>query len=412
MSTDTAPTRTGDEVTTTPAVAAEGPMLERPTSRQPLSGTPRRRISGRPQLYTAYVQDMALLNTPAKRWSVIGLVVVAFAAVLVLPESWLVLLATTFPVAIGAIGLNLVTGYAGQVSLGHAFFIGVGAFTGAIVGAETSDPDLISLGLTQMPVWLLLAGLVAALMGAIVAPLALRLKGLYLAIVTLGLVFIGEYVFGEWQAATGGGGVGRSAAEPHLGGFDFSQPAAIGGVEFTANQNLYVLTLVLLVGFAIVARNIARSDLGRAFAAVRDRDIAAEIIGVDLTRTKILAFVISSFYAGVAGALLYSVLGVIEPGSFNLLMSVRYIAMVLVGGVATISGSIMGAMFFQLLGRFSREIIDFLSFVPVVSAFSPEILEAVLAGALLIGFLIAEPRGLYGIWIRIRNYWKGWPFSY
>lgn len=387
-------------------------MLERPLSRDPQPGTPQERMAGRPELYTAYRQDMALLNTPAKRWAVIALVVLAALAAVVLPEDWLSLFAITFPVAIGAIGLNLVTGYAGQVSLGHAFFIGVGAFTGAVVGSVTTDPNLVSLGITQIPVWLLAAGLMAAFMGGLVAPLALRLRGLYLAIVTLGLVFIGEYVFGQWKAVTGGSGVGRSAAEPHLFGFDFSESGEVFGVMVTANQRLYLLTLALLVGFAIVARNIARSDLGRAFSAVRDRDIAAEVIGVDLTRTKILAFVISSFYAGVAGALFYSVLGVIEPGSFNLLMSVRYLAMVLIGGVATISGSIMGAVFLQTLGRFSREIVEFLDFLPDFLTFSPELMESILAGLLLVVFLIVEPRGLFGIWLRIRNYWKGWPFSY
>jgi branched-chain amino acid transport system permease protein len=170
------------------------------------------------------------------------------------------------------------------------------------------------------------------------------------------------------------------------------------------------------VVLAVVGRNIARSAIGRAFAAVRDRDIAAEIIGVSLTRSKALAFTISSFYAGVAGALLYSLIGFIEPASFNLLMSVQYIAMVLIGGVATISGSIMGATFITLLPRITREVPKFLPFISAQSTGGGLItvfeLEAILYGLLIIGFLIFEPRGLFGIWIRARNYWKGWPFSY
>ena len=173
--------------------------------------------------------------------------------------------------------------------------------------------------------------------------------------------------------------------------------------------------LVLLLIFALLARNIARSAVGRAFSAVRDRDIAAEVIGVSLTRTKMVAFAVSSFYAGCAGALLYTVTGYVEPGAFNLLLSVQYIAMILIGGVATISGSILGAFFITLLPRVTRELPSLLPFISSTSSaggISVFQVEAVLYGLLIIGFLIFEPRGLFGIWIRARNYWKAWPFSY
>jgi branched-chain amino acid transport system permease protein len=184
----------------------------------------------------------------------------------------------------------------------------------------------------------------------------------------------------------------------------------------TREQRLYLLMLGMLIIFAILGRNIARSSVGRAFSAIRDRDIAAEVIGVQLTKYKLLAFTISSFYAGVAGALVWTVIGFVEPTSFNLLLSVKYIAMVLIGGVATISGSIMGAVFIEGLGRMSRAFAGQLPFISsspsgagLLNVFQ---LEAILYGALIIGFLIFEPRGLFGIWFRIRNYWKGWPFSY
>ncbi|MFD0665010.1 branched-chain amino acid ABC transporter permease [Thermocatellispora tengchongensis] len=172
--------------------------------------------------------------------------------------------------------------------------------------------------------------------------------------------------------------------------------------------------LVLLVVFAVAARNLARSRIGRGFAAIRDRDIAAEVIGVPLTRYKLLAFAISSFYAGCAGALLYTVTGFFDPGSFNLLMSVQFIAMVLIGGVATISGSIAGALFITLLPRLTRELP---ALVPVISADTTQTpnvfqVETVLYGLLIVLFLVFEPRGLFGVWIRVRNYWKSWPFSY
>lgn len=367
------------------------------------------RLRGRPELYTGYAQDMALLNTRPKQVAVGALVIVALALPFLVQDDLLRLLALGFIASIGAIGLNLVTGYAGQVSLGHAFFIAIGAYTAAAISGAPGE-RVIGYGITFLPLWLLASGLVAGLAGFLFAPLATRLRGLYLAIVTLGLVFIGEHVFKEWRDLTGGPGVGRDAAVPEMFGFRFD----VDGEIFTSEQKLYLLMFVLLVIFAVPARNLARSGVGRAFSAVRDRDIAAEVIGVDLRRTKRLAFSVSSFYAGCAGALLYTVSGFFEPTSFSLLLSVQYIAMILIGGVATISGSIMGAMFITLLPRITRELPVFLPFISSSPTALPNVfqVETILYGLLIIGFLIFEPRGLFGIWIRIRNYWKAWPFSY
>ncbi|KAB2345214.1 branched-chain amino acid ABC transporter permease [Actinomadura rudentiformis] len=367
-----------------------------------------RRPRGRPLLHTSYKQDMALLDTPGKRRWLSALLVIAVLAPFMLTDDILQLLAVGFVASIGAIGLNIVTGYAGQISLGHAFFLAIGAYTAAAV---SGDPDgkVIGFGVTSILVWLPLAGLAAALAGVIVAPLATRLRGLYLAIVTLGLVFLGEHIFKEWDSLTGGPGVGRPSAVPELFGIRLDEAGA-----YSKEQKLYLLMLVMLVLFAVLARNLMRSRVGRAFAAVRDRDIAAAIIGVDLRRYKLLAFAISSFYAGVAGALMYTVAGYFDPGSFNLLLSVQFIAMILIGGVATVSGSIMGAMFITLLPRITRELPGVLPFISSESKDTPNVfqVETVLYGLLIIIFLILEPRGLFGIWTRIRNYWKAWPFSY
>lgn len=367
------------------------------------------RISGRPELYTSYAQHLRMLNTKPKLLSVTLLVVLAALMPWVLVDQTLALLGLAFAAAIGAIGLNLVTGYAGQVTLGHAFFLAIGAYTAAALSGDPED-RLIGYGITEIWIWLPAAGLMAALFGVLVAPLATRLRGLYLAIVTLGLVFLGEHIFKEWRELTGGPGVGRPAPVPTLFGTKLNE----AGEVFTAEQKLYLLMLVLLVVFAVLARNLVRSKVGRAFSAIRDRDIAAEVIGVNLTRYKVLAFGVSSFYAGCAGALLYSITGFIEPGSFNLLLSVQYIAMVLIGGVATISGSIMGALFITLLPALTRQLPNVAPFISgdVTQPFNVFQLESVLYGLLIIGFLIFEPRGLFGIWIRIRNYWKAWPFSY
>jgi branched-chain amino acid transport system permease protein len=373
------------------------------------------RLRGRPLLYTTYEQDSALLNTPAKRLALfatlVALVVLPFRAQ---PDITL-LAATALIASIGAIGLNIVTGYAGQVSLGHAFFLAIGAYTAAVLNGESSvTSSVIGYGL-DMWIWLPGAGLAAALAGLIVAPIAFRLRGLYLAIVTLGLVFIGEHFFREAEFITGGVGTGRRGADPELFGFSFSEPGTVFGVQLARDQGLYFMALIFLVVMALPARNLARSAVGRAFAAVRDRDIAAEIMGVSLRKYKLLAFVISSFYAGVAGSLLYTITPFLEPTSFGLLLSVQYIAMVLIGGVGTISGSILGAAFVTLLPRIIEELPSFLPLVTTSAAggfLTTQQLEQILYGLLIVLFLIFEPRGLYGIWVRVRNYWKAWPFSY
>ncbi|MGH3360930.1 MAG: branched-chain amino acid ABC transporter permease [Nocardioides sp.] len=368
-----------------------------------------RRLSGRPQFYRSYAQELALFNTRPKLAGVALIILVAFGLPFVLTDNLLQTLALGFAFAIGALGLNIVTGLAGQVSLGHAFFLGVGAYTAAAI---SGDPDgrTIGFGITNILVWLPAAGLAAALAGVIIAPLATRLRGLYLAIVTLGLVFIGEHIFGEWSDLTGGSGVGREGALPELFGYDFAQDSTV----FTSDQNFYLLMLVLLLVFALGARNLARSRTGRAFAAVRDRDMAAEMMAINLPRTKTLAFGISSFYAGCSGALIYSVIGFFEPTSFSLLLSVQFIAMVLIGGAGTVSGTILGAMFISILPTLTRELPAYFPLISVQVTDTPNVyqLESILYGLLIVGFLLFEPRGLFGIWVRIRNYWKGWPFSY
>ena len=289
-----------------------------------------------------------------------AIIVLAFATPFFVKDSMLQTLALGFAFSIGALGLNIITGMAGQVSLGHAFFVGLGAYTAAAI---SGDPDgrSIGLGITNILVWLPAAGLVAALAGVLVAPLATRLRGLYLAIVTLGLVFIGEHVFREWSDLTGGAGVGREAAIPELFGYAFNQSSDF----LTKDQNLYLLMLVMLLLFALGARNLARSRVGRSLAAIRDRDMAAEMMSINLPVTKTVAFGLSSFYAGCGGALLYTITGFFEPTSFGLLLSVQFIAMVLIGGAGTVSGTIMGAMFISLLPPFTRELP---SYVPFISA--------------------------------------------
>ncbi len=368
-----------------------------------------RRAWGRPELYTSYRQDMALFGTRSKAVGAGLLILLAAYLPMNRPDDQLIILTTGFIFAVGAIGLNLVSGYAGQISLGHAFFVGVGAYTAAVL---QGDPDgrYLGYGVDFMPLWILAAGLVAALCGAIVAPLAVRLRGLYLAIVTLGLVFIGQYFFREWDEMSGGAQVGREAAEPTL----FGNELAHDGLNYTEEQKLYWLALAVLVIFAILARNVARSRIGRAFSAIRDRDIAAGVMGVNLTRYKLVAFTLSSFYAGVCGSLLYAGTGHMAPEEFGLVMSIQFIAIVLIGGAATISGTIMGALLIAWLPRIASELPAYFSFISSSPVEHPNIFEVerITYGVLIIAFLLFEPRGLFGIWHRLRTYWKSFPFSY
>lgn len=373
----------------------------------------RRTVRGRPQLFTSYAAEMSIFNTRVKRnW-----VIAAALAMLVLPfflqRDLVALITTVFIYAIGGIGLNLLTGYAGQVSLGQAFFLGLGAYTAAVLGGE-SKGDVIGLG-WDMAIWLPLAGLVPALIALIVAPLAARVRGLYLAILTLGLVFIGEHVFKEATPITGGAGVGRAPAEPILFGVNLFSNLTVFGYRIDRFTVFYFTCFVIFIVMALAARNLTRSRFGRSFAAVRDRDVAAEVMGVSLLRTKSLAFAISSFYAGIAGALLAVVIGRISPETWNIFLSIDFLAVVFIGGLATITGSIMGALFVVLLPKIVNTLTGFIPGAGgigqggLVNVFE---LQSIIFGLLIILFLILEPRGLYGLWLRLRNYFKAWPFSY
>lgn len=370
-------------------------------------------LRGRPMLYTSYAADQAIWNTPAKKVWTLALIAVVLALPFYLSRDLTSLVTTVFVYAIAGIGLNLVTGYAGQVSLGHAFFMGLGAYTAAVFGGDP-DARVIGLGM-DMAIWLPLAGIVPALVGLAVAPLAARVRGLYLAILTLGLVFLGEHIFKEARPITGGAGVGRAPAEPVLFGMDLRDRYHVFGVILSREAVYYFVIFAIFLVMAIAARNLTRSKLGRAFAAVRDRDIAAAVMGVSLFRTKTLAFTVSSFYAGIAGALLVLIIGRVTPGNWNLFLSIEFLAVILIGGIATISGTILGAIFVVLMPRVAETmagVVPFISTSPSSGFLTVFQLQTMLFGALIVLFLVLEPRGLYGLWIRIRNYWKAWPFSY
>jgi branched-chain amino acid transport system permease protein len=411
-------------------------------------------MRGRPLLHTTYQADQALMNSGTKKVVLaVFLVLVALIPLGVIPgfgflaqNDWLRLLSTVSIFAIGALGLNILTGLAGQVSLGHAFFMAVGAYSAAWLGAAPGP--LTGLGL-PIWIWLPAAGIIASAVGLAVGPTAVRVRGLYLAFVTLGLVFVGIYVFRNWGSLSGGSQSGREFPALQLRFWkeetplvDFASDGSWFGIDLIAEAKTFYLVVALLIIFVLFAKNLQRTRVGRAFQAIRDRDIAAEIMGVNEFQYKLVAFGISSFYAGVAGALLASFVGRTIPERWDLFLSVQFIAIVLIGGAGVVTGALLGSVFVIILPRvvedFSRWLASFVQegtgpfvwladlFISTGSGNSGLINTAagvapglsiaqfnqVLYGLLIIGFLIFEPLGLYGIWLRIRNYWKGWPFTY
>ncbi|MDE0122771.1 MAG: branched-chain amino acid ABC transporter permease [bacterium] len=413
-------------------------------------------MRGRPHLHTSYSADQALMPTTTKKVALaIFLVLAALAPIAssipIYPDflgnnDWMKLLSHVAIFGIGALGINLLTGVAGQVSLGHAFFMGLGAYVGVVFGAPAGD--LWGWGL-PMWIWLPMAGIIPAAIGLLVGPAAVRVRGLYLAFATLGLVFIGEWAWRNLKFITGGSFAGRRFPEFQLRMWkeeeplvDFASDGVWLGFEISEEAKVYLLMLGLLVVATVLAKNLQRTRAGRAFQAIRDRDIAAEIMGVNEFKYKLMAFGISSAYAGVAGALFASFVGRQIPETWDLFLSVEFIAIILIGGAGTVSGALMGSAFVILLPRLVQDFTEWLSNViadgegllasvaDAVISVSPDDfgvvnilpgagpglsvfqLNQVLFGLLVILFMIFEPLGLYGIWLRIRNYWKGWPFTY
>ena len=289
--------------------------------------------------------------------------------------------------AIGATGLNVLTGYAGQISLGHAFFLAVGAYTGAKLGEDLG---------WSAALWIPAAGVVAGLAGALVGPVALRLSGLYLAIVTLALVFIGQHVFFNAESLTGGP-QGRTFPPVVIGPFDFSagQVLRIGGLQIDSNGLYYYLALALLAGATAFAWNVRRTRSGRAMVAVREREIAASVMGVDVRRVKIAAFTAAAFMAGVSGALYASYLSFAQPGEWSLLLSIQFVAAVIVGGMGTVAGPLLGSAVVFALPTLLKN----LPFLPEEAAGGVSVsdLSSIAYGVLIVAFLVLQPRGLVGL---------------
>jgi branched-chain amino acid transport system permease protein len=340
---------------------------------------------------TSYTETTALLQTPkVKLWTLL-LVIGAYSIPFFL-SAYTISLGIFIAVAcIGAVGINLLIGLTGQISVGHAAFMGIGAYSSAIIYGKLGMPYLFSL---------ISAGFIAAACGMVVGIPSVRLKGFYLAIATLAFQFIVEFVLTVWRSVTGGpDGLATT-------------PPSILGYSFKSELSYYFLCVTVLILGVLVFLNIRRSKYGRIFTAIRDRDIAASALGVNIFRYKLLAFAISSFYAGISGSLFGHYVLLITPEQFNIWLSIEYVAMIIIGGLGTVKGAILGAVFIGLL----PEIIKALS-VPLLAIF-PHIGENLIFlregvfGIVVIVFLIFEPEGLAKVWVRTKNFFKLWPYSY
>ena len=351
------------------------------------------------QFKTTYATDQQVFPIRQDRIGVALLAAIAFVGVpLVANQYWLSAILTPFLIlALATLGLNILTGYAGQLSLGTAAFMAVGAFMA--YNFELRVPGLPIL------VSFALAGGCAAAVGVLFGLPSMRIKGFYLAVATLACQF-----FVLWALQRIGWFTDNSTS-----GVITAQKVVIFGYAFDTPLSKYLLTLGIVTVLAVFAKNLMRSETGRTFMAVRDMDIAAEVIGIRMMRTKLLAFAISSFYCGVAGALFaFCYLGTVEPEAFNLDLSFRILFMVIIGGVGSILGSFLGAAFITLLPIFlnsmARPIENLLGVTLPAGLMSN--LELIVFGALIIFFLIVEPHGLARLWQIAKEKLRLWPFPH
>lgn len=335
-----------------------------------------------------------------------GAVIVVVVALfpIYLGGFWMTVGLFAMAAAIGAMGLNLLVGNTGQLSLAHAFFLAVGAYSYSFFSGQPAATgggvEVKGLGLPPL-LGLVLAVLVAGVCGLIFSPVAGRLRGIYLGVASLSLVFLGQHILFNAQTFTGGF-YGRPAPNFSLFGFDFVNSSsdsylAIAGVVFNKQERLWYLYLVLTILAFLFARNLVRSRPGRAMGMIRDGEVAASVIGVPIRRYKAGAFVISSMYAGLAGVLLGLAFGRPVPDSFGLVLSVSYLAMIVIGGLGSVAGATIGGIFVSalptVLTQYSSSI-PLLNRASADSFFSGAIIAPLIYGALIILMVMLEPGGI------------------
>ncbi|HQN79345.1 MAG TPA: branched-chain amino acid ABC transporter permease [Syntrophales bacterium] len=342
----------------------------------------------------SYGEELRIFETDYGRAALLAGLVLLFAVVPFISSAYFLYVINLAGIAvIGAVGLNILIGFTGQISLGHGAFIGVGAYGAAILATSLHLPLFLAVPL---------AGCVTAAVGMIFGIPSVRLKGLYLAIATLAGQFIIEYVLIQWEGLTKG-----------TMGIVLPQ-ATLFGLPISGDRGFFYLIFALAVFMTWTAKNLFRTRSGRAFMAIRDNDRAAEGMGIPVFPYKLLAFGISSFYAGVAGALWAYYTMSITPEPFNLDLSIEYIAMVIIGGLGSITGSVFGALFISGLNEILRSLFDFLTNLPLLQGMelNPAALRQFVFGLAIVLFILFEPKGLAEVWRVVRSNFRLWPFSY
>jgi branched-chain amino acid transport system permease protein len=348
------------------------------------------------QFKASYAEDARIFPIRQDRIGFWVLMLVFGVAVPLLADQyWLkAILIPVLIFSLAALGLNILTGYAGQLSLGSAAFMAVGAFAAYnFILRIDGMPFLVALALS---------GATAALVGILFGLPSLRIKGFYLAVATLAAQFfiVWALVKFPWFSNNSSSGVVTA------------QDVTILGYTFASPEAKYILTFLIVVVMALLAKNMVRSSTGRAWMAVRDMDVAAQVIGFRLMRTKLLAFAVSSFYCGVAGALYaYTYIGTVEPEAFNLDLSFKILFMIIIGGVGSIMGSFLGAAFIVLLPIFLDNFVPMI-FGQALGAGFVSNFQLIVFGGLIIFFLIVEPHGLARLWQIAKEKLRLWPFPH
>ncbi len=333
---------------------------------------------------TDYDQDIRLLKHDGMRFWYGLLGIALLAAPLLLPEYYLSQLVFILIYSIVGLGLMLLSGYTGQISIGHAAFLAVGAYTEAYLQSR-GWPFVLSLTA---------AALLSAAAGIVVGLPALRTKGMYLAIATLAFGFIVEEILARWESVTGGN------SGMQVGRID------LFGLAINTEQRFYYLALAITVGVTLLALNLLRSPTGRAFVAVRDSEISAQSMGINLARYKTIAFALSAALAGIGGALYAHKISFISPDQFTFVLSIELLMMIVIGGIGFLHGAFFGAAFWIVAQQVIVLAKDWLpEHIAQQTGLQPTVF-----GVILIAFVLFEPLGLYGRWLKIRTYLELFPF--
>ncbi|PKH45045.1 branched-chain amino acid ABC transporter permease [Dehalococcoides mccartyi] len=340
----------------------------------------------------SYKTDMAIFRTKTHWAMLIGFLILLFSLPFNISSYWLGILNLIGITVIAAAGLNILMGYCGQLSVGHAGFIAVGAYTTAILANKLGVP---------FPFDMIASGIMAGLVGVLFGLPSLRVKGFYLAISTIAAQFIIIWVINHWSGLTGGF---NGIVIPPINLFNF---------DFTTQGSQFFIIMLVAVLAIFFMKNIARTRIGRAFVAIRDNDLAAEVMGINVFRYKLLAFFIGCFLAGVAGSLMAHWIGYLTAENFTLSDSILYVGIVIIGGLGTGVGPILGTLFIRLLQQGVQYVSPLMgsAFPQLPSGFAAG-LGPMVFGLAIVLFLVLEPRGLAHRWQLFKSSYRYWPFSY